>query len=519
MPPKGNARGKGKSKAYQLASIDAQGLTVKDLYKKEWKIGKPVGSGGFGRLYQVTDVSNGTGSNYVIKIEPHDNGPLFSELSFYQRKAKKEKVEEYMGAQRLKKLGMPLYISSGQHEHDGCKYRFMVIPQYKTDLQKLFLDCNKKFPLKIVLTVALQVLEVLEYLHTNDYVHADIKAANLLLGLKDSHQVYLVDFGLARIYSNNGVHQPYKEDPRKAHDGTIEFTSRDAHKGCAPSRRGDLEILGYCCIQWLVSQLPWETCLSLPEGVRANKVFAMKNEFMTTTSLKKLASQGVPQCLIDYMMYVMELDYDEEPDYGQLKSYLKNGMKKEKITHDGKLDFSSALRSCPSTKRKSLGKRKEPTPKKSRASSSKPSTSYAKAKGSAAGRAVASEVKPVALDDLISDSDESSTSNILNKNNSSRRKSVDPRALKAIKKAKSTVAAKNVKKTKVNEKKPLKPAAPAVLHSISPGTAATMRKAKALKRDSTEKGRSPRLHSLQTVTTATQTSPNLAGLKGRRRPK
>ena len=39
-------------------------------------------------LTQVTDITKGTGSAYVIKIEPHDNGPLFSELSFYQRKAK-----------------------------------------------------------------------------------------------------------------------------------------------------------------------------------------------------------------------------------------------------------------------------------------------------------------------------------------------------------------------------------------------------------------------------------------------
>ena len=44
-------------------------------------------------------------------------------------------------------------------------------------------------------------------------------------------QVYLVDFGLAYRYSVDGVHKEYKEDPRKAHDGTIEFTSRDAHKG------------------------------------------------------------------------------------------------------------------------------------------------------------------------------------------------------------------------------------------------------------------------------------------------
>lgn len=43
----------GKQKAYQLATIDAEGLTVTDIFKKQWKIGQPVGTGGFGRLYQV----------------------------------------------------------------------------------------------------------------------------------------------------------------------------------------------------------------------------------------------------------------------------------------------------------------------------------------------------------------------------------------------------------------------------------------------------------------------------------
>ena len=46
-----------------------------------------------------------------------------------------------------------------------------------------------------------------------------------------SRQVYLADFGLARKYVMEGVHKTYKEEPAKAHDGTKEFTSIDAHKG------------------------------------------------------------------------------------------------------------------------------------------------------------------------------------------------------------------------------------------------------------------------------------------------
>ena len=43
--------------------------------------------------------------------------------------------------------------------------------------------------------------------------------------------MYLVDYGLAQRYTSDGKHRSYDEDKRRAHDGTVEFTSRDAHKG------------------------------------------------------------------------------------------------------------------------------------------------------------------------------------------------------------------------------------------------------------------------------------------------
>ena len=76
-------------------------------------------------------------------------------------------------------------------------------------------------------------IEALEFLHESEYVHADVKGSNLLTGFGAAHlhEVYLVDYGLAYRYCPDGEHKPYKEDPRRAHDGTIEFTSIDAHKG------------------------------------------------------------------------------------------------------------------------------------------------------------------------------------------------------------------------------------------------------------------------------------------------
>ena len=50
------------------------------------------------------------------------------------------------------------------------------------------------------------------------YVHADVKGSNLLTGFGPgrSHEVYLVDYGLAYRYNPDGKHKDYKEDPRKA---------------------------------------------------------------------------------------------------------------------------------------------------------------------------------------------------------------------------------------------------------------------------------------------------------------
>ncbi|KAJ8781216.1 hypothetical protein J1605_011200 [Eschrichtius robustus] len=209
-------------------------------------------------------------ARHVIKVEYQENGPLFSELKFYQRVAKKDCIKKWIELKQLDYLGIPQFYGSGITEFKGKSYRFMVMERLGIDLQKIS-DQNGAFKKSTVLQLGIRMLDVLEYIHENEYVHADIKAANLLLGYRNPHQVYLADYGLSYRYCPNGNHKQYQENPRKSHNGTIEFTSLDAHKGVALSRRGDLEILGYCLLRWLCGRLPWEQNLEDPVAVQAAK--------------------------------------------------------------------------------------------------------------------------------------------------------------------------------------------------------------------------------------------------------
>lgn len=256
---------------YKLPVPLPEGKILDDMEGNRWALGKMIGSGGFGLIYLAFPTNKpNKDARHVIKLEYQENGPLFSELKFYQRAAKRECIQKWIQQRKLDYLGIPVFYGFGLTDFKGRSYRFMVMERLGIDLQKL-LDQNGGFKKLTVLQLGIRMLDVLEYIHENEYVHGDIKAANLLLDFTNPDRVYLADYGLSYRYCPNGNHKQYQEDPRKGHNGTIEFTSLDAHKGVAPSRRSDVEILGYCMLHWLFGKLPWEAKLDDPVAVQTAK--------------------------------------------------------------------------------------------------------------------------------------------------------------------------------------------------------------------------------------------------------
>ena len=69
-------------------------------------------------------------------------------------------VSTYKTKKKLKSLGVPTYIGSGQIQGQKEKLRFMIMERYGSDLQKLFEENGKKFKRKTVYILALQIVNL-----------------------------------------------------------------------------------------------------------------------------------------------------------------------------------------------------------------------------------------------------------------------------------------------------------------------------------------------------------------------
>lgn len=72
----------------------------------------------------------------------------------------------------------------------GSKYRFLILPRYEKDLEAV-LQTKQKFNIKTVVTIATQILDILEYMHDKGFIHSDIKASNILWVRQDRQSQYI----------------------------------------------------------------------------------------------------------------------------------------------------------------------------------------------------------------------------------------------------------------------------------------------------------------------------------------
>lgn len=88
----------------------------------------------------------------------------------------------------------------------------MVMDLLGPSLEDMFNYCFRRFSVKTVLMLGIELLTRLEFIHHRNFIHRDIKPDNFVLGLGErANVVYVIDFGLSKKYRTPGTkqHIPY----------------------------------------------------------------------------------------------------------------------------------------------------------------------------------------------------------------------------------------------------------------------------------------------------------------------
>jgi casein kinase 1 len=287
----------------------------------KYRIGRKIGSGSFGDIYQGTNIQNG--DSVAIKLEPvkTQHPQLLYESRLY-------KILNSGGDA----VGIPNVHWYGV-EGD---YNVMVIDLLGPSLEDLFNFCGRKFSVKTVLMLADQMISRVEYFHSKNFLHRDIKPDNFLMGTgKKGHHVYIIDYGLSKKYRDPKTHQhiPYKEN--KALTGTARYASINTHLGIEQARRDDLESLGYIFLYFLRGNLPWQGLKAQTKKQKYDRISEKKMATPVETLCKSFPSE-----FSVYLNYVRSLRFEDKPDYQYLRKLFRDLFVREGYQMDYVFDWT-----------------------------------------------------------------------------------------------------------------------------------------------------------------------------------
>jgi len=284
----------------------------------KYRLGRKIGSGSFGDIYLGTDISNG--EEVAIKLEcvKTKHPQLHIESKIYRM------MQGGVGIPTIKWCGA---------EGD---YNVMVMELLGPSLEDLFNFCSRKFSLKTVLLLADQLISRIEYIHSKNFIHRDVKPDNFLMGLgKKGNLVYIIDFGLAKKYRDARTHQhiPYREN--KNLTGTARYASINTHLGIEQSRRDDMESLGYVFMYFLRGSLPWQGLKAATKRQKYERI----SEKKMSTPIEELC-KTFPSEFATYLNFCRSLRFDDKPDYSYLRQLFRNLFHRQGFTYDYVFDWN-----------------------------------------------------------------------------------------------------------------------------------------------------------------------------------
>ncbi|XP_072105293.1 tau-tubulin kinase 1-like isoform X1 [Mobula birostris] len=287
-------------------------LPVAFVVKDRWKVLKKIGGGGFGEIYEATDLL--LRENVALKVESAQQPKqvLKMEVAVLKKLQGKDHVCRFIGCGRNEKFNYVVMQLQGRN---------------LADLRRS--QPRGTFTMSTTLRLGKQILQSIEAIHSVGFLHRDIKPSNFAMGRLPStfRKCYMLDFGLARQYTNtNGEVRP----PRAVAGfrGTVRYASVNAHKNREMGRHDDLWSLFYMLVEFAVGQLPWRKIKD------KEQVGLIKEKYDHRMLLKHMPSE-----FHLFLDHVSTLDYFTKPDYQLIMSVLESSTKERCITENEAFDW------------------------------------------------------------------------------------------------------------------------------------------------------------------------------------
>ncbi|KAI5069934.1 hypothetical protein GOP47_0014277 [Adiantum capillus-veneris] len=249
------------------------------------KLEHKVASGSFGDLYKGTYC----GQDVAIKLLKHENFSSqiereFSQEVFIMRKVRHKNVVQFIGA---------------------CTKasRFCIVTEFMAggSLYDYLHRQNRVFKSPMLLRVALDIAKGMDYLHQNNIIHRDLKAANLLLD--ENEVVKVADFGVARFQSQSGA--------MTAETGTYRWMAPEVISHLPYGHKADIFSFGIVLWELLTGKLPYESMNPVQAAIGVRQ------------GLRPQIPEQTPPELSDLIKRCWHDNPSERPDFCEISSVLQ----------------------------------------------------------------------------------------------------------------------------------------------------------------------------------------------------
>ncbi|CAB4265505.1 unnamed protein product [Prunus armeniaca] len=201
---------------------------------------KKIASGLYGDLFQGSFCGQAVAIKVLSMEHLNETMREFTQEVYIMRKVRHKNVVQLIGACTKP----PMLCIVTEFLSGGSMYDFVHKQTGALSLQSL-------------LRVAIDVSRGMNYLHQNNIIHRDLKAANLLMD--DNGVVKVADFGIARVQAQSGV--------MTAETGTYRWMAPEVIEHKPYDHKADVFSFGVVLWELLTGKLPYENLTPLQAAV------------------------------------------------------------------------------------------------------------------------------------------------------------------------------------------------------------------------------------------------------------